>query len=314
MEAMALTPGEVRIKFNHREVMEIFIRSAGIPDEKTDAVFDLLDRRDKLTAEALHERAAEAGIGEPFRQLESTLEQYAKKGGDGGFIGAAERDGFDVGKLAAVQEELERLDLAEWMELDPFIARGLAYYTGTVFELHEAAGKERAIAGGGRYDRLIELFGGPPTPAVGFAMGDVVIRLMLEDRGLLESGEAYLPRPDVFIINSRDDVDARPLHTALRRAGLHVRHSYRATRNVGKLLGEAGKQRARTALILGAELDEGRVSVKCLDSGEQYDDVVSPYTKDVGDGGELRFIVHEEALGMFTARVLQVIRLAGGMA
>src|SRR5690606_32386594 len=66
------------------------------------------------------------------------------------------------------------------------VVRGLAYYTGLVFEL--IASGERAIAGGGRYDKLIELMGGPPTPAVGFAMGDVVVSLLLEDKGLMPQG------------------------------------------------------------------------------------------------------------------------------
>ena len=66
------------------------------------------------------------------------------------------------------------------------------------FEVHEATGKERAIAGGGRYDGLVELFGGPQTWALGIAMGDVVLRLVLEDRGLLKAAEECAPRPDAF--------------------------------------------------------------------------------------------------------------------
>ncbi|MCA9296586.1 MAG: ATP phosphoribosyltransferase regulatory subunit, partial [Phycisphaerales bacterium] len=167
-----------------------------------------------------------------------------------------------------------------WCELDLGIVRGLAYYTGTVFEVHETTGQERAIAGGGRYDNLVELFGGKPTPAVGFAMGDVVIRLVLEDRGLLEAGEQYMPRPDVYMINARDDdpaVHLLPIVTDLRRKGLHVRHSYRASKNVGKLLGDAGKARARWAVILGAELDAGNVVMKDLDSGDQFEIALSAF-------------------------------------
>ena len=83
-------------------------------------------------------------------------------------------------QVAAVMAELARRGLAGSCAVDLGIVRGLAYYTGTVFELHETTGRERAMAGGGRYDGLVELFGGPPTPAVGFAMGDVVMRLVLE--------------------------------------------------------------------------------------------------------------------------------------
>ena len=78
------------------------------------------------------------------------------------------------------------MGVLDWCDYKPSIARGLAYYTGTVFEIHDAAGKERAVAGGGRYDGLVELFGGPSTAASGIAMGDAVLRLILEDRGLLE--------------------------------------------------------------------------------------------------------------------------------
>ena len=166
--------------------------------------------------------------------------------------------------------ELDRLALSEWCEFDSMIIRGLAYYTGLVFEVHESSGRERAIAGGGRYDNLVELFGGPPTPAVGIAMGDVVLRLMLEDRGLLKP-EELMPRPDVFVIDATEDEPGRflGLIADLRRAGLHARHSYRATKNVGKLLGEAGKARARMAVILGRDLEAGNIVLKDLDSGEQ---------------------------------------------
>lgn len=117
---------------------------------------------------------------------------------------------------------------------DSMIVRGLAYYTGMVFEVHEPSGAERAIAGGGRYDNLIELFGGPPTPAVGFGMGDVVLSLVLQDRGLLPEGDALMDalsrpsasyRPDVFVIaagQSPEEQEAaakqvRPLVAKLRR-------------------------------------------------------------------------------------------------
>ncbi len=107
-------------------------------------------------------------------------------------------------------------------------------------------------------------------------MGDVVIRLLLEDKGLLEPARAFLPRPDVFLISSGKDVAEQRFESLLanlRRADLHVRHSSWATRNVGKLLGEAAKARARCAVILGDELEQGYVVVKDLDSGEQSDAV-----------------------------------------
>ena len=140
-----------------------------------------------------------------------------------------------------------------------------------MFEIHERTGRERALAGGGRYDNLVEMFGGPPTPAVGIAMGDVVLGLLLEERGLLKS-EDITPRPDVFVISSDDDNAQRalrPLVRRLRQNGFHVRHSYRTTRNVGKLMGEAATAGSRRAIILGAELAEGLVTMKDLDDNTQ---------------------------------------------
>ena len=151
--------------------------------------------------------------------------------------------------------------------------RGLAYYTGTVFEIHEISGAERAVAGGGRYDGLVELFGGPKMAACGFGMGDVVLANVLRDRKLLpDDGAALLPRPDAFVISAGSEAaeaELPRLMMALRRAGFHARSSSKVTRNVGKLLGDAGKARARFAVILGAELTEGQIALKNLDSGSQ---------------------------------------------
>jgi histidyl-tRNA synthetase len=176
---------------------------------------------------------------------------------------------------------LDDMGYSGWHESEAGIVRGLAYYTGTVFEIHEATGAERAIAGGGRYDKLIESFGGPSLPACGFGMGDVVLGNILRDKGLLKDEIIYEPiRPDAFVISNGDEVAEKqlpPLVASLRRDGLHVRHTYKSTRNVGKLLGDAGKCRARFAVILGKELNEQppRAALKNLDTGEQREIAIS---------------------------------------
>ena len=110
-------------------------------------------------------------------------------------------------------------------------------------------------------------------PACGFGMGDVVLANILRDRKLLpEDGALLLARPDAFIISAGGEDAERMLPgmvMSLRRMGLHVRSSAKATRNVGKLLGEAGKARARVAVILGAELAQDSVVLKDLDAGTQ---------------------------------------------
>ena len=180
------------------------------------------------------------------------------------------------------------MGLVRWGKLDLSIVRGLAYYTGTVFEV--LADGERAIAGGGLYDKLIELMGVPPTPAVGFAMGDVVVSLLLEDKGLMPQGAELMEavsrrpasvRPEVFVVGADDESSyamVRRLSADLRRgveadayaqAGqrrpwsgarydaasggvrpMHARVSYKSTRNLKKLLGDGEKQFARLAAIV----------------------------------------------------------------
>jgi histidyl-tRNA synthetase len=278
LEGLDLTPNDVRVKISHRGgIARVLLRYGFQGDRLLDA-FDLLDSLDKTSLDEFKAKALTLGLSDvqwnDFREwlgLAARANQpVLTMPGAPPEISRFHPQTFDLLELEPLHGELESRGISHWCDYKPSLARGLAYYTGTVFEVHETSGKERAIAGGGRYDNLVELFGGPSTPAVGIAMGDVVIRLMLEERGLLEPAEAYLPRPDLFVIDvTEDQALSAKLIADLRRENLHVRHSYRATKNVGKLLGEAGKTRARLAVILGKELERGVVGLKNLESGEQ---------------------------------------------
>lgn len=281
LESAGLKPGDVRVRFNHRRVLTELLTRLGVGEEHMASAFVLLDRREKLSDADLEAMAFEFGLtdGDFIAFLKrprgrSTLEQLLEDvpGGSGG-------SNLDlVALLRATESSLRAAGVAEWCEIDFNIVRGLAYYTGMVFEVHEASGAERAIAGGGRYDNLIQTFGGPATPAVGFGMGDVVLSLVLQDRGLLPEGKALLEklsaapaslRPDAFVISNgqpESDAAVKPLVAELRKRGLHARHTYKATKNIGKLLQDASGCSARFAVIVesGAE-----ATVKDLDSGMQ---------------------------------------------
>ncbi|MHC4217265.1 MAG: histidine--tRNA ligase [Planctomycetota bacterium] len=260
LERLGLTVDDIKVKISNRHHVAGLLKTCGLAEKNLPAAFALLDRRDKVEPDEFEKQAAGLGLSPD----------------DLAGFGKQTISDDTPAALKDLWSELEALEIAGWCEIDHSIVRGLAYYTGTVFEIHESAGKERAIAGGGRYDELVKLFGGPPTPAVGMAMGDVVIRLVLEERGLLAPAEELMPRPDVFLIAAgkpEAESQFRPLMTRLRRAGLHVRHSARSTRNVGKLLGDAAKAHARFAVILGAELEQGHIAIKDLDSGVQVDAV-----------------------------------------
>jgi histidyl-tRNA synthetase len=272
---LGLKHTDVRVKISHRVAAAKLVRALGVAEESVAGAFELLDRRDKMPPEEFTKRAAALGLaGDALARFESAVRTRVQVGEDLGVLAsAAGIAAAELGELAALRDALVAADLASWCEFDLGIVRGLAYYTGTIFEIHEASGGERAIAGGGRYDGLVELFGGPKTPAMGFGMGDVVLGLVLADRGLLpKDGNELLPRPDAFVVSAGEpaaDAELPRLVARLRADGFHVRHSYKATRNVGKLLADASKQRARFAVILGAELAEGRAMLKDLASGEQ---------------------------------------------
>lgn len=275
LERLGLTPKDCVVRLSHRAAIARMLGALGVPAEKSPEAMTLLDRRDKLKPEEFAARAAALGLSaDGVARFDAAARARAPLSAP--LAGLAATIGIDAGELAAldeVREAASRAGILDWCEVDVGIVRGLAYYTGTVFEIHEASGAERAVAGGGRYDGLVELFGGPKMPACGFGMGDVVLANILRDRGLLPTdGAELLPRPDAFVIPAGGDDAERlvpSLLTTLRRAGLHARTTAKATRNVGKLLGEAGKVRARFAVILGAELADGAAAVKDLDGGTQ---------------------------------------------
>ncbi len=264
-QSVGLTPNHLKFKVSHREVVKQVLSRLGVPDDKMIDAFTLLDRREKIPAEEFIKGAATLGLDE--HKVER-LEQMCRRKYPAGDIEHLGRSlGMESGldDLQALDDQLRAFDVADWCEYDLGIVRGLAYYTGTVFEVHEVSGAERAVAGGGRYDKLIELFDGPPTPAVGFGMGDVVISLVLQDKGLIpDNVEAT---PDVFIVAASDDAAKRVpgLAVKLRREGFHARISHKTTRNVGKLLKEAASQNARFALIV----EDQQLQLKDLQSGEQ---------------------------------------------
>ena len=162
--------------------------------------------------------------------------------------------------------------LIQSMEIDPFVSidfsivRGLAYYTGFVFEAFEAQGKGRALAGGGRYDDLIERLSSNSMEAVGFAMGDVTLLDLLQSKGKLPK---YSPKPDIMVLFSEDKARSCALSDAqfLRRSGIKVDYPLKRA-NFSKLFKEANQRGVPYVLIYGnEEVEKGVVKLKNFQTG-----------------------------------------------
>jgi histidyl-tRNA synthetase len=162
------------------------------------------------------------------------------------------------------------MDLADFVEIDFSIVRGLAYYTGTVFELFDREGKFRAICGGGRYDTLLASLGGVDLPAVGFGLGDVVLGELLKDRGLRPATPASI---DCFVaaIDEADLPGLLRLVHRMRDGGLSVEYSLdRPVPKLGKQLKLAGARGARLAVVIGPDdRERGEVQLRDLDARTQ---------------------------------------------
>jgi histidyl-tRNA synthetase len=155
------------------------------------------------------------------------------------------------------------MGFAEYVDLDLGIVRGLAYYTGTVFELFDTRGELRAICGGGRYDNLLQSLGGVDLPALGFGMGDVVLAELLRERGLVPGAPASI---DAFLaaITQEDLPEVLGLARELRDAGLRVEYAL-TPQAVGKQLKLANARGARVAVVVGPDdRARGEVVVKDL--------------------------------------------------
>lgn len=276
LAGLGLTPADVRVKVNHRQALAQWLTSRGIPADRQGDLLKLLDGKGKMPAPQFAQALSAFGFNEDQAEIfqkgivRISVDEATPTGVPTNHVIDLTYFSEAVTPLA---KELVAAGIIDWIDFDLSIVRGLAYYTGMVFEVHEASGGERAIAGGGRYDNLVELFGGPPTPAVGFGMGDVVVSLVLQDRKKFPSDEQLAAiaglRPDVFVIgNGTPEAEAqvKPLVAGLRAVGVHARHTYKQTRNVGKLLQEAGSLKARFAVIVESAT---HATIKDMATGQQ---------------------------------------------
>lgn len=248
--AVGLKPSQVQIMVNNRKLMDQSLADLGVGTELRPRVFRLVDRRDKMSAADWDGYALEMGLtAEQLVGLKTLLAD-----------GELWRKSEDFLRFFAV---LDALGVREYVRFDAQIIRGLDYYTGTVFEARDVDGG-RAVLGGGHYDNLVSDVGGDPLPGVGFAMGDVMIGVVLEKYGLLPHSGALEGAALVTVFDTERLLDSFRLAGVLRKAGLRV-VCYPEPAKLPKQLKFADKMGIRFALIIGPdEAAQGQVTIKDL--------------------------------------------------
>ena len=262
---------EERINFliNDRNLLESILEAHGV--DNTEEVMHVVDDKEKMSEEEFLHEVQETGLDKsqadevekitsisgPINDTIEDLEEAAPS--------SAQQS---VDRMRSLSEALESYGVAEMCRLDLSIVRGLAYYTGLVFEAFDSEGELRALFGGGRYDDLVGLFGGREVAAVGFAFGysTTVELLKKEDRWPIAE-----PETDVYVLTVSESVRETGLEyaTKLRKEGLKVQTDL-ASRGFGGQLGYADSMNAKRVLIIGEnDLENDEVTMKHMDSGEE---------------------------------------------
>jgi len=263
-------------RLNDRILAESLGRHLGASDSTR--YFRALDRSRKLSRTDLERELGLAGLSEErVAELLRLLEECA-----GGLLpsrvpafldrlaslGLPEPASAGIARLRRIFELLPAVGLAQRVVFDPTVVRGLAYYTSSVFEAFAREGDARALFGGGRYDHLVELFGGPPTPACGLAIGDQTLEILLRSHGRWPEGE---PALDTYVVAvSPNEIPvAFDIVRSLRESGSSADLDLLG-RSMSRQLREAARRRARRAILVGPkELERGCVLERDLTTGAQ---------------------------------------------
>ena len=245
LSLLGLGPKDVVVKISDRGWWDKFLADRGVGEGEKPEVLRMLDKLEGAAPEEWRKKLG--ALADPIAQA----------------LGS--RAVFSEG-LEQVREDVAAMGYADWCEVDLRIVRGLAYYTGIVFEVHDRAGKLRAVAGGGRYDHLLKKLGGEDLPATGFGMGDAVLSELLLEKKLLRPEAAP---PAIFVVaEGAERRLALEIIGDLRRTGLAVDYDPGSGKWIRQLeLAEA--RGSRWALLVGREAARGKLLVKELSTRKQ---------------------------------------------
>jgi histidyl-tRNA synthetase len=251
LRLLGLSDADVRVRISDRRMVRRLLGDLGVEAEREPAVLDCIDKieRDAEAGERLVSLVGDAAA----RELRGWCERFPTR---------------QAAELTPVFEAAEDLGIGAFLEADFKIVRGLAYYTGPVWEIFSRGPRLRSICGGGRYDKLIAQLGGPELEACGFGMGDMSLGELLGERELAPPPAG---RVDVYVIPIGDEMQrpARQVLRRLRERGVSADAPYGAPR-VGKALKAADAAGARRAALVGPdEWKDRSVKMRDLASGEE---------------------------------------------
>jgi len=264
--SFGLTDQDFYVRLSDRNLWFYYLEALGLDEPRTRAVLGAVDKFEKMGDDAFKSYAEQFGELEAglkakvlaFLQIKSLPALEAVLAPIGG-----EKLTARLGDWRKLLGGLAAMGLERFVEVDLGVVRGLAYYTGFVFEAFDRKGELRALAGGGRYDDLVQKLGGPALPAVGFAIGDMTFALLLEQRGLMPT---FVQAPDVYCVIG-GEAERRAAFgdiQAIRASGYRVEYPLKDVA-FGKQLKAASDSGAKLALIYGAEeLAKGVVKVRDL--------------------------------------------------
>jgi len=264
-QAVGLSHQEVTISVNNRRLVDQHLQNLDIAPEERPQVIRLIDRKEKLSPQAWEKSALSLNLVpqqiEKLKALLVNLDLWKESS-----------------ELVRFFEAINSLGMSKYVRYNPEVIRGLDYYTGTVYEGRSLTTDiRRALAGGGRYDNLLADVGGTPLPGTGFAMGDLVITLLLEELGYLPDNLGDSPAPVLMtIFNEEHLLASYRLAAVLRKSGLKIA-TYPIADKLGKQFRYAERIGARVVLILGSdEQANQQVAIKNLRTREQ---VIIPQAK-----------------------------------
>jgi histidyl-tRNA synthetase len=266
LAALGLGVEDVVARVNDRRLLERLLVASGVAPGRLLAAYAAIDKmgregtdrtRDRLVAGAGLDATAADGV---LSLLALGLDEMEARYGGGAEVAV------EVRRLREYFQSLDDLGWGDRVRFDPTIVRGLAYYTGTVFEIFDRAGELRAICGGGRYDNLLAAVSDIELPAVGFGMGDVVLAELLRDRGLLPTSE---PGPEYYLVTITEGERSlmRRVARSLRDGGHGVSYTLRQV-GVGKQFKDANARGAKQVIVLGPdEAAQGLAVVRDMGTG-----------------------------------------------